>query len=797
MSGTTSTRVDAKIEMTREARTAFEQSVVSRRGFLKASGLLTVGFCCWSAAPGVDPVIAQFGVGTAEGSLAPNQVDSWIAVAADGMVTGYTGKQELGQGIVTAQTQLVAEELCVPLAHVTIVAADTARTVDEGYTSGSQSHPTNFNHANLAQAAATARQALIQLASQHLGVPASQLTARAGTVIVTGNPSKKISYGELVGTKKFSLALDPNAPRRPFDQWTILGKPVPRVDIPALAMATFEFVHNVNLPGMLHGKVVRPPSVGATVSSVDESSVAGMPGLVKVVVKKNFVGVVAEKPWQAIQAANKVKVNWNNSAGLTKQAEYYEYLRKQSPSRDAFLINSGDVDQALASAATVLKATYFHPFQMHGSMGSSCAVADVLNGKATIWSATQGVWQQRGSAAILLGMNPEDVHVIFTRGSGCYGHNGADTVSYDAALLSQAVGKPVRVQLSRKDEMAWENYGNAYVMDCRVGLDPKGNIVAWDHETWSPVLGNRPGENRPGNVITGFLAGFEPEPFRAQTPPSQPRGFNNGSNAIPSYVAGCVDDRCGGAGSIRSERVLTHNVVSPFWTGPLRSPSRLQNTFAHECFMDEIAAHIKADPVALRLKYLSNQRVAAVLQAAAHSAGWDARPSPKPQHAGGVVTGRGVSCVAYEGTNGYSAMVIEAEVDRASGVVAVKRIVVAVDCGPISNPDGLKNQCEGGALQGVSRALGEEVTWDDQKITSVDWRTYHSLPLGFAIPQIDVVLVNNPTERADGAGELAITLSGSALGNAIFDATGVRIREIPFTPDRLKAAFKAGAPAKA
>jgi len=791
MTATADSRAALLLAMTPDARAAFERARLSRRGFLKASGALTVGFCCWSTASSVDPVFAQFGVGLTEGSPPANQVDSWISVVADGAVTGYTGKQELGQGIVTAQTQLVAEELCVPFARVTMIAADTAKTPDEGYTSGSQSHPTNFNHENLAQAAATARQALIQLGSQHLGVPLAQLTARDGAIFVTGDPAKKISYGELVGGKKFSLSLDPSAPRKPYSEWTILGKPVPRIDIPALATGTFEFVHNVKVPGMLHGKVVRPPVVGATVNGVDESSVAGMPGLVKVVVKKNFIGVVAEKPWQAIQVADKLKVDWISGAGLPKQADYYDYLRKQSPSRDAFLINSGDVDQTLASAATVLKATYLHPFQMHGSMGSSCAVADVSNGKATIWSATQGVYQQRGSAAILLGMNPDDVHVIFVRGSGCYGHNGADTVSYDAALLSQAVGKPVRVQLSRKDEMAWENYGNSYVLDCRAGLDAKGNIIAWDHETWSPVLGNRPGAERPGNVITGFLAGFEPEPFHAQSPPSQPRGFNNGSNAIPSYVAGCVDDRCGGAGSIRSERVLTHNVVSPFWTGPLRSPSRLQNTFAHESFMDEIAAHIKADPVALRLKYLTNQRVAGVLQAAAHAFGWDARPSPKSQSARGVVTGRGASCVAYEGANGYSAMVIEAEVDTNSGVVAVKRIVVAVDCGPISNPDGLRNQSEGGALQGVSRALGEEVTWDDHRITSVDWHTYHSLPFGFAIPQIEVVLVNNPGERADGAGELAITLSAGALGNAIFDATGVRIREIPFTPDRLKAAFSA------
>jgi CO/xanthine dehydrogenase Mo-binding subunit len=780
--------------MTADARAAFERARLSRRNFLKTSGALTVGFCLWGTEANLKPAFAQFGVGSSSGSPSPNQVDSWISIAADGAVTGYTGKQELGQGIVTAQAQLVAEELCVPFAQVTMIAADTADTPDEGYTSGSQSHPTNFNHTNLAQAAATAREALLRLASQRLGVRADQLAARDGAVSAKSAPGKKVGYGELIGGKKFSLALDPNAARKPVSEWTILGKPIPRIDIPALATGQFEFVHNVKRPGMLHGKVVRPPVVGATVNSVDQASVSGMPGVVKVVVRKNFVGVVAEKPWQAIQAAQKLKVAWSSGSGLPKQSEYYDHIRKQTPVRDALLVDSSDIEKTLSSAHAVVKATYLHPFQMHGSMGSSCAVANVENGKATIWSATQGAWFLRSSAAMVLGMKPEDVRVIFTRGSGCYGHNCADTVSYDAALLSQAVGKPVRVQLSRKDEMAWENYGNAYVMDERVGLDAQGNIIAWDHETWSPVLGNRPGANTPGNVITGMLAGFEPEPFRPQSPAPPPRGYNNGSNAIPSYVAGCVNGRCGGAGSIKSERVLTHNMVSPFWTGPLRSPSRLQNTFAHECFIDEVAAKVKADPVAYRLKHLTNQRVIGVLQAAAKAANWEARPAPKAQRLGGAMTGRGVSCVAYEGANGYSAMVIEAEVDTGSGVVAVKRIVVAVDCGPISNPDGLRNQSEGGALQGVSRALMEEVTWDDQKVTSFDWHTYHTLPLGFAVPTIEVVLVNQPNEEACGAGELAITLSGSALGNAIFDATGVRIREIPFTPDRLKAAFKAAEP---
>ena len=388
-------------------------------------------------------------------------------------------------------------------------------------------------------------------------------------------------------------------------------------------------------------------------------------------------------------------------------------------------------------------------------------------------------------------MKPEDVHVIFTRGSGCYGINGADAVSYDAAILSQAVGKPVRVQLTRKDEMAWENYGNAIVADERAVLDAQGNIVAWDHESWVPVLGSRPGASRPGNVITGMLAGFEPEAFAARSPAPEPNRYNNGSNAIPSYVAGNVGGKNQGTGSIKSERVLIHNVVSPFWTGPLRSPERLQNTFSHESFMDEIAAQAKADPVAFRLKHLSSPRLSEMVTNAAKAANWDARPSPKPSsRKNGVASGRGVSCVAYEGDNGYSAMVAEVEVDQNTGKVAVKRMVVSVDCGPISNPDGLRQQTEGGTLQGMSRALGEEVTWDDQKVTSIDWASYHSLPLGFDIPKIEVVLNNRPDEEATGAGELAITIVAPAIANAIFDATGARIRQVPFTPERVKAALK-------
>jgi nicotinate dehydrogenase subunit B len=773
--------------MTRAAAAALRRAGFSRRDFLKTSGVLIVSF---SAAPVLERAAAAQGqFGTRTSHVDPAQVDSWIAIAADGKVTAYTGKAELGQGMHTAQMQLVAEELSVPLDRVTLVVCDTAVCPDQGTTSGSQSTPTNFNERGLAQAAASARAALLSLASQRLGVPADQLTAADGTIAVRTDRARRVTYGELVAGKKLNVALDRNAKRKPHAEWTVLGKPAARVDMAAMCAGTFEFVHNVHVPGMLHGAVVRPPSTNATLASVDEQSVASLPGIVKVVVRKNFVGVVAQKPWQAMQAARALKATWTPGPPLPAQRDFYDYLRKQ-PSRDAYVVNSRDVDATLAKAASVVTATYLHPYQMHGSMGSSCAVADVQNGKATIWSPTQSAYPTRNCIATLLGLQPDDVRVVFTRGSGCYGLNGADTVSFDAALLSHAVGKPVRVQLSRKDEMAWENYGFAYVIDQKVGVDANGTIVGWDYEAWFPSRGSRPGYDRPGNVVTGVLAGFEPQPFRPAQAAEPPGEFRNGSNAAPSYITGRAARQAGGAGTVASERVLTHTIASPFFTGPLRSPSRLQNTFAHECMFDEVAAHVKADPIAYRLKHLSDPRLKAVVSAAAKAVNWEARPSPRPNAArAGVASGRGVACVLYEGDNGYVAMVAEVEVDRATGRIAAKRFVVAQDCGPISNPDGMRNQLEGGALQGLSRALGEEVTWNDREVTSIDWRTYHSLPLGVDMPAVASVLIDTPDVEATGAGETAITVVAAAIGNAVFDATGVRLREVPFTPERVKRAL--------
>ena len=758
---------------------------MNRREFLKGSGALVVTFSAASLpSPGA---LAQGPFDAHPSHIDPAKLDSWIAVGGDGMVTAYTGKCDLGQGMFTAQTQLVAEELCVSLDRVKLIQCDTSVCPDEGTTSGSQSTPTNFNASNLAQAAATAREALMNLAAQRLGEPADELTVADG--VIRGKSSgQRVTYQELIGSKQFNLQLSATAKRRSPEQWTILGKPIPSLDRAALMTGQFEFVHNVRVPGMLHGRVVRPPSVGATVASVDESSVREIPGLVKIVVRNNFVGVVAEKQAQAIEASRRLKIKWKSGPGLPPQNTFYDSLRKQ-PSRDVMVVDSKDVEQRLATAHDVLRATYVYPYQMHGSIGTACAVADVRSDGATVWSPTQSVYPTRSIVAKLLGLPLDNVRVIYVRGSGCYGLNGADAVSFDAAILSHAVSKPVRVQLSREDEMAWENFGSACVVDQHAAIDA-GKILAWDCEIWMASKGGRPGYDRPGNVITGELLGYESEPFTPRTAAEPTGELRNRSNAAPSYVLGCIGRNCSGSGTVRSERVLSHSVLSPFFTGPLRSPSRIQNTFAHECFMDELSARANSDPVEFRIRHLRDERLIAVLKSAAEAAKWEKRVSANRSVAkSGVASGRGVACVAYEGDNGYVALISEVTVDLASGRVQPRKFIAALDCGPISNPDGLRNQTEGGILQGMSRALVEEVTWDDQRVTSTDWESYRSLYVGIQVPTVEIVLLNRTGVPATGAGETAITVVAAAIGNAVFDATGARIRQVPFTAKRVQAAL--------
>jgi nicotinate dehydrogenase subunit B len=759
--------------------------MASRRDFLKSCGALVVAF---SSASFFEPLLhAQGPFDTHSSHIDPKQLDSWLAVNSDGTVTAYTGKCDFGQGIFTAQTQLVAEELCVSLGQVKLIQCDTDETPDQGTTSGSQSTPTNFNHEGLALAAATAREALLNIAAARLGESVELLAMNDGRI--TSTSGQTVTYQELLKGQHFNIPLNGNAKRRAASQWTILGKAVPSLDRQALMAGQFEFVHSVRLPDLLHGRVVRPPGMGAKLAHVDESSIQHIPGVVKIVVRKDFVGVVAESQHQATRAAQALKIEWDPGPALPPQETFFDYLQRQ-PSRDVLSVDSGDTERQLANANNILKARYTYPYQMHGSLGASCAVADVKAGHATIWSATQSAYPTRNVIAKLLDLSPDNVRVIYTRGSGCYGLNGADAVSFDAAVLSHAVGKPVRLQFSREDEMKWENLGAACVIEHRAALSSDGNIVVWDRENWVASLGGRPGYNRPENIISGMLMGYELEKFTPSAAKPLQGKLRNQSNHVPSYFAGCIGDSCDGGGTIRAERALTHTVRSPFFTGPLRSPLRIQNTFATECFMDELCIQAKADPVEFRLRHLRDSRVIAVLKAAAKAANWKPRLSLLPSHIKSQERiGRGVACLAYEGKNGYAALVAEVSVNMETGVVHPTHFVIASDCGPISNPDGLRNQIEGGLLQGVSRSLIEEISWDERHITSIDWQTYKTLYLDYKPPSIEIVFVTPENVPATGAGETAITLVPAAIGNAICDATGVRLRDVPFRPQRVLGAL--------
>jgi nicotinate dehydrogenase subunit B len=755
--------------------------MTSRRTFLKSAGALMVSFAAFPARP-------QGPFATRKAEVDPEQLDSWIAVHADGSVTAYTGKCDLGQGMTTVQTQLIAEELCVSLSAVTLVQCDTAVTPDQGSTSGSQSTPTNFNVEDLALAGATAREALIAMAAKHFGEEAASLKVEAG--VVRSPDGRQISYAELIGDRHFSLAVDKQARRRSPKEWTILGQPVPGVDQKALITGTFAFVQKVHVPGMLHGRVVRPPQMGATLIKVDEASVADVPGMVKVVVRKNFVGVIAETQFAAQQAARKLRCQWQPGPALPPQESFFEHMQKQ-PSRDELLVDSGDTEEQIKACHRVLEARYTYPYQMHGSLGTSCAVADVKAGSAIVWSPTQSVYPTRNCIATILGMQPESVRVIFVRGSGCYGLNGADAVSFDAAVLSQAVSRPVRLQYTRQDEMMWENYGNACVIEHRVGLARDSSIQVWDRTNWVANRGSRPGYDRPGNIISGMLLGYEPEPVKPGPARPPTRKLHNGSNTVPEYLAGCAGGVCNGSGLVKSERVFTRTVPSPFYTGPLRSPLRIQNTFANECFLDELAEAVQADPVAYRLKHLRNERVRGVLEAVARAAGWQGRLARNSVTVKGEVPGRGIACVAYEGDNGYAALVADLAVNVETGAIRPVKFTIAIDCGPVSNPDGLRNQVEGGILQGMSRTLSEEVTWDTRQVTSSDWEGYRSLRFDFEVPPIETVIVVPDNVSATGAGETAITVTPAAMGNAVFAAVGARLRTVPFTAERVRTAIKA------
>jgi len=677
-----------------------------------------------------------------------NQVDDWLALNQDGSVTVFSGKIDSGTGVQTALAQIVAEELDVPIERVQMVMGDTARTPDEGITAGSTT--IRFGGFALRHASAQARRALLELASNRLDAALDELVVRDGVISVSHHPAQTITFAELMGGKRFNRTITLQAPLKQPEEYRVVGKPVPRLDLPRKFVGAPSFVHDVRVPGMLHARVVRPPSAGAKLVSIDESSVQD----VRVVRLGNFVGVVAEREEQVVRAAKQLRVKWRERVRWPEMEKLYTFIRRQSTSDDT-VHEEGQVESALRKATVRVKARYHQPFQAHASIGPSCAVADVQPDRAVIWSSTRGVYPLRDKLANLLQMRPEQIQVIFAEGAGSYGHNGSDDAAADAAVLSRAVGRPVRVQWSREDEFAWEPLAPAMVMEARGGLDKRGNIIALAYDVWTP----------PHSAGAQFLA----KQLISGQPPEPPDWFGGGDRNAPTNYR------------IPNQRVKLHQLSGlPLRTASMRSLGGAANTFANESFMDELAAAARTDPLEFRLRHLTDPRAVEVLKTAAQRANWGTALPPGE--------GRGIAFAQYENEEAYVATVAQVHVDMKSGEVRVKRIVVAHDCGLVINPDGLRNQIEGNVIQSASRALKEQVTWEDSHITSLDWEAYPILKFS-EVPEVEVGLINRPDQPAVGAGEPATVTTAAAIADAIFAASGARVREIPFTPKRVRAAL--------
>jgi CO/xanthine dehydrogenase Mo-binding subunit len=740
---------------------------VTRREFLADAGVLVIAFTLLPrslrAAPAGDHRSA---------AVAPSadQLDSWLVIGRDERVTVYAGKVELGTGVSTALRQIVAEELDVPFDRIVWVQGDSALTVNQGRTVGSGS--VKRGGAQLRRAAAEARHALLGMASSRFGVSADRLLIRDGVISVNGDASRSATFGGLIGGGKFERTISGRVAPKPVSSYRLVGQSTPRADIPGKVTGTHVYVHDVRVPGMVHGRVVRPPRIGATLVSLDERSVAGLPGVIRVVRKGTFVGVVAEREEDAVNAAKALVIRWSATPVLPDAARLHDWFKAQATTTRQ-VAAEGNADATLRSASRVVRASYRWPFQMHASIGPSCAVADVRDGKATVWSATQGAHQLCAPIAGLLGMPVELVRVIFTEGSGCYGHNGADDVAADAALLSQAVGRPVRVQWGRDDEHGWEPQGPAMVFEMAGAVDG-GTISAWTHDAWTPTHGGRPTSD-PSTLVAGMLVeGRRTGAFKG--------GGGGERNARTTY-------------RLPNERVTSHPV--PFVhirTSSLRGLGSPQNSFANESFMDELAVAAGVDPVEFRRRHLTDPRAIAVLDAAARLARWQPRASsPSRRSTGGSrpLSGRGVAYVQYDRTEAYVAAVVDVDVRPDTGVVRVRRVYVAHDCGLIVNPDGVRNQIEGNVVQAISRTLKEAVRFDTTRVTGLDWNGYPILRFTEIPDAIEIELIDRRDEPSIGAGEAATSPIPPAIANAIFDATGLRLREVPFTPERVRSALRA------
>jgi CO/xanthine dehydrogenase Mo-binding subunit len=772
--------------------------MTTRRDFIKTSGMLVVGVSAMSMTPasGVEAVLLPTGQGPGPYPDPDfRQLDSWIVIREDNTATFYVGKTDLGQGTGTAFRQIMSDELDIAFDKTSCVMGSTDVTVDQGGSGGSDALQTDGWP--MRRVAAEARRVLLEMGSSRLGVPVTALVVSDGVISIAADPAKKVTYGELIGGKKFNVTLSGKnsdtttgtAKLKTVQEFKTVGTSPQRYDIPPKVDGSLKWAVDAKVPGMVHARNVRPPIAGATLVSVDEDSVKGIPGFLRVVQKKNYVAVICEREEQAIRAARQLKVNWQKPATAPFPAsdDLFKYMRSATPSSTGSPTVTGSPDTAFAGAASVIEAEYDVPFQGHTALGPAHAMADPSNDQLTIYSNDMKSYGLRTGVAEFLKMPRDRVRVVWMEGSQAYGRTAADDAGFEAAFLAKEIGRPVRVQWMRQEETAWDTKGPAYAFKLRGGLDAQGNLVALEYDARAADY-NHLGYNEHDTVLISQLTGI-----RRAKPAA-------GRASLPSdmYV-------------IPNRRQLTAVVPLPMiWetplrTGNLRDPDGPQVTFASESFIDELAAKAKTDPVAFRLELLSasttddaqfkRARSIACIKAAAEKFGWEPRPSPKPRATGDILSGRGIA-YAYRSQT-VVAQIAEVEVNRRTGRIWVKRFVCAHDCGLVVNPEALRRTLECGALHSLSRTLHEEVRFDTEKMTSVDWISHPSMTHADTPQTIDIVLVNgdpNPN-RPDlphyGAGETVCKPTLAAIANAVYDATGVRLRRIPFREARVLAALKA------
>jgi nicotinate dehydrogenase subunit B len=742
------------------------QVSLTRRLFLATGGAVVVSFAVapsgafaqegvMPAAPGAPPL---------PGSLKTSpMLDSWIAMDGQGRVTVFTGKAELGQGIMTALIQCAAEELDVNVDAITLVTADTERTPNEGYTAGS--HSMQDSGTAILNAAAQVRGILIDLAATRLNLPANQLHAKSSAVLA--DDGRSVSYKDLVTGQDFHRPAGPTSPLKDPRTFTVIGKSMPRVDIPGKVTGAPMYVQDMRPDGMLHARVVRPPNYGAKLTQLDTGAIEKMPGVVKVVRDGSFLAVAAQGEFQAIQALHALSADaqWEQTGTLPDPATIYDYVRAL-PSNDTTILNQGAPGQ---QGVRALRATYHRPYQSHGSIGPSCAVALYDGGKMMVWTHTQGVYPLRDTLADMLHVPKEQVHCIQVEGSGCYGHNAADDVAADAALIARAIpGRPIRVQWMREDEHGWEPFAPLMISQAAASLDDSGKIVSWQYDVWSNTHNMRPA-GPAGNLLAArYLAQPFPEP--APQPIPQPEGGGD-RNGIPLY-------------RVPNARVVSHFIPAmPLRVSAMRGLGAYHNVFSIESFMDELADAAKADPVEFRLRHLDDPRARDVIMKVRDEFGWETNAKlPRGR-------GRGFAFARYKNLAAYCAIALELDVERETGNVTLGRVVTAVDSGQAVNPDGIRNQIEGAIVQSASWSLYEEVTFDRNGITSRDWSSYPILRFPAMPASIDVHIIDRPGERFLGTGEAGQGPMAAAIANAVFSATGARIRELPLSARRIKTAI--------